>query len=321
MPQSFFNLITPICSENNNSLLFQDQLQDIVHNEEEGIVRHMAAATIATIYGQQNISQDVLEIFYDIMTHAVIADLHWEVKVSALNFWQNVLIKHLTEQGMIDGGFPTCTFSSEKKKIVLLTDTEIRNRLIKVLNQLSKTGCLAVFFHALQDDSDIEVVKAAFKHIQSFAEMLKKYEVYGHIVATTQIEQHEMDSCTDMISEGSPRHVESLDIPNQENLPINAFHYASSETVLEDILDIQDLKLLEKIGKFSQTKQEIDSTQIKQKLYMPSEEFLKFIHQNLECCLTSKTKWINEQDSFESLLDDMIREYDYEDLTIMDCYT
>lgn len=204
---------------------------------------------------------------------------------------------------------------------MLLTDTEIRNRLIKVLNQLSKTGCLAVFFHALQDDSDIEVVKAAFKHIQSFAEMLKKYEVYGHIVATTQIEQHEMDSCTDMISEGSPRHVESLDIPNQENLPINAFHYASSETVLEDILDIQDLKLLEKIGKFSQTKQEIDSTQIKQKLYMPSEEFLKFIHQNLECCLTSKTKWINEQDSFESLLDDMIREYDYEDLTIMDCYT
>nr|CAI5846382.1 unnamed protein product [Callosobruchus analis] len=86
---------------------------------------------------------------YDVASHAATADLHWEV-----------IEKHLTHQGMIDGTFP-----------------EVKKRLIKVLEQLSATGCLAVFAAALQDDSDLEVAKTALDLIKDFVGMLKKYKV------------------------------------------------------------------------------------------------------------------------------------------------
>ncbi|KAJ8953909.1 hypothetical protein NQ318_019149 [Aromia moschata] len=154
-----------------------EQIVQILERETEGIVRSQAATLIAVLYEHQEDSPSTLSHFYDIMTHAATADLHWEVKVNALLFWEKVITFHLTHQGMIDGVFPKVTFSKEHRKIVTLNEHEVRKRLIQVLNQLSETGCLAVLVTAMRDDCDVEVIKAATKITDKFVRLLKDYRV------------------------------------------------------------------------------------------------------------------------------------------------
>lgn len=78
------------------------------------------------------------------MAAAAVSDLHWEVKVYALEFWSQFIKSQFTDQGMLDGSFPTVTFSKEHKKIVSLNDEEIRKRILKALDELAKQNCLGV---------------------------------------------------------------------------------------------------------------------------------------------------------------------------------
>jgi len=79
-----------------------------------------------------------------VMAYAAVSDLHWEVKVNALEFWEKVIERQMSNQGMIDGVFPSVTFSKENRKIVLLTRNEIKSRLSKVLGELARVRCLQV---------------------------------------------------------------------------------------------------------------------------------------------------------------------------------
>lgn len=81
------------------------------------------------------------------MTAAAVLDLHWEVKINALEFWRHFIKAHLTDQGMLDGHFPNVTFSKEHRKIVSLDTNEIKQRLNKALDELSKQRCLGVSFN------------------------------------------------------------------------------------------------------------------------------------------------------------------------------
>lgn len=132
--------------KDNFIVLFQDYFIQSLHQESEGIVRKEIATLISVIYEYQDLPEHVIPRLYDIMTHAVMVDLHWEVKVKALNFWQKVLERHLMDQGVIDGTFPKITFSKEHRKIVTLNEIEIKRRLVKVrcdsyflLNFIKKT--------------------------------------------------------------------------------------------------------------------------------------------------------------------------------------
>ena len=100
-----------------------------------------------------NIPAAIYFVFYrkssvDVMSRAMIiaatSDLHWEVRVNALYFWDNFIKSHLTDQGMLDGSFPNVTFSKEHRKIVQLNETEIKRRINKALDDLSKQNCLGV---------------------------------------------------------------------------------------------------------------------------------------------------------------------------------
>lgn len=110
----------------------------------------------------------------EIMAYAVTLDLHWEVKIKALDFWDTFISKMLKDQGMIDGGFPNVTFSKENRKIVNLTDVEIKKRLNKVLGQLSDCGCLAVLITAMEDDCDSEVVRVSVEITKKLLGLLKR---------------------------------------------------------------------------------------------------------------------------------------------------
>nr|CAH7755298.1 unnamed protein product [Callosobruchus chinensis] len=158
-----------------NSFNIFEEILNILVYEPEGIVRSEAATVVATIYEYQDVPESSLGNMYDVASHAATADYIGRSKLKHSCF--GVIEKHLTHQGMIDGTFPEVTFSKENRKIVTLNDAEVKKRLIKVLEQLSATGCLAVFAAALQDDSDLEVAKTALDLIKDFVAMLKKYKV------------------------------------------------------------------------------------------------------------------------------------------------
>lgn len=105
---------------------------DIIHNETEAIVRSEAASLMCRIYEHQSFNQDIMDEVYKAMMRATVIDLHWEVKAKALCFWDKSICNRLQDQGMIDGSFPSVTFSKENRKIVTLTENEIKNRLNKV---------------------------------------------------------------------------------------------------------------------------------------------------------------------------------------------
>lgn len=75
---------------------------------------------------------------------AAVFDLHWEVKINALMFWDHFVKSHLTDQGMLDDSFPNVTFSKEHRKIMALNETEIKRRLNKALDELARQSCLGV---------------------------------------------------------------------------------------------------------------------------------------------------------------------------------
>lgn len=79
------------------------------------------------------------------MSKAAVFDLHWEVKVNALEYWRQVIESQLRNQGMMDGVFPAVIFSKEYKKIVKLDEMKIKNILYKALDELAQQHCLGVW--------------------------------------------------------------------------------------------------------------------------------------------------------------------------------
>uniref|UniRef100_A0A1I8NWR9 Uncharacterized protein n=1 Tax=Stomoxys calcitrans TaxID=35570 RepID=A0A1I8NWR9_STOCA len=161
-----------------NVLINSDLIEHLFHtlfHESEGIVRKEAIQTLAVIYEHRKIPTQYTDTLYSTLAHCVISDLHWEVKVEALRFWELEFKKQFTNQGMIDGTFPTVTFSKEHKKIVTLNEKEIKLRIMKVFHELSQRGCLGVILKCLREDCDLEVLKTAVCMVHNLLEQLKKY--------------------------------------------------------------------------------------------------------------------------------------------------
>ncbi|CAH2003808.1 unnamed protein product [Acanthoscelides obtectus] len=306
----------------NNYNIFEEILNILVY-EPEGIVRTEAATVVATIYEYQDVPESHLGNMYDVASHAATADLHWEVKAKALMFWSKVIEKHLTHQGMIDGTFPEVTFSKENRKIVTLNDAEVKKRLIKVLEQLSATGCLAVFAAALQDDSDLEVAKTALVLIKDFVAMLKKYKVTEQdLVLSTPVSPLDSFITSPFPSASSVRSLDSqygtmspssdvfqMDLV-QASTPIN-------DTILESILDSEDIGLLDSLPHSSQVTETVN---LRTKQVMPNSVFINFIYGDLDGRLKERSRWLKQIGSFDSLLDDILKDYQVEGVNSMDCY-
>lgn len=148
----------------------------ILQQEYNCTVRSEVATLIAIIYEEHNLTPDVLVKFYDIMSYTIDKDSNPIVRKNCLQFWKNVIQRHLTMKGMIDGAFPEVTFSKEARKIVVLTDDEIKRRLAKVLHELSQNGCLSALTK-FTEDCVTEVVTTANKILNEFYDLLKQYNM------------------------------------------------------------------------------------------------------------------------------------------------
>ncbi|KAJ8977091.1 hypothetical protein NQ317_003645 [Molorchus minor] len=310
-----------------------EQLIQILLKETEGIVRSEAATLIAIIFDHQCIPSSYLCNFYNVMTHAATADLHWEVKVKALRFWNEVITCHLVHQGYIDGTFPSITFSKEHRKIVTLNEPEVKKRLIKVLNQLSETGCLAVLVAALQDDCDVEVTKEATKITKDFIDLLKKYNVDDSnanmssppspVMACLNNPPSVASSAVASTSGDSQYHsmspMSQISQSSQNDSPQAGSYEEMADSILDEIINSQDVNLLR--GVYNETDCfPVSCLPMRNRRVITPSDFLKFTYNDLEAYASKKTKWMNDMDDFGSLLDDILKEYDDGDVNSMDCY-
>ncbi|KAI8129654.1 hypothetical protein FF38_13103 [Lucilia cuprina] len=249
---------------NNQDLI--DHLFFVLFNESEGIVRKEAMKTLATIYEHRRIPSRYMDTLYSTLAHCVISDLHWEVKLEALHFWELEFKKQFTNQGMIDGTFPTVTFSKEYKKIVTLTEKEINLRILKVFKELSLRGCLGVILKCLQEECDLEVIKTAVCMVHCLLEKLKKYN-FESLVESIDKNSSPSNSSnsnsapnTPLTTPNSPlfdKNLDLKDILNEKPLdtinanivipipaPLTLAQHAQSDEVIESILSSQDINLL-----------------------------------------------------------------------------
>lgn len=131
---------------------------------------------LASAYEKQLIlNQDLLKTF-QIMILTTSDDFNWEVRKQSLCFWEKVIVRQLQMQGMLDDDFPQHVFSIEHKKIISLTDPEIKNRLLKTLKELDTIGCLKMLMSTIQNDCDLDVTKTAIKILDKLSKLFKKYQ-------------------------------------------------------------------------------------------------------------------------------------------------
>lgn len=188
------------------------------------------------------------------MKSASTQDFDTDVRKNALEFYEDMIYKHLKNQGMIDGAFPDITFSKESRKIVTLNDIEITKRLYKVLLELHENHCLIVLKEALLEDCCVSVVEKAVEITKKFRNILIQYKILSN--------------------------------PNEmsvSNVRVNGcVPYAERQEIVD---------------------------------------FLNFLEISLDTRVTNIKKWMKDIDGFNSLLDDMLNEYEHDDgVNDMDCY-
>lgn len=162
----------------NEELMDKDLVNKMIgllNSESEGVLRRETSLLLCEVFKHRKVQSDLLHKMCVTMANVVLSDLHWEVKVNALNFWELIIEHLMTDQGMIDGAFPQVTFSKEHRKIINLTPAAIQERLRKVLVELSQNGCLHVLLETLQKDEDLEVVKKVSQIITSLSEVLERH--------------------------------------------------------------------------------------------------------------------------------------------------
>ncbi|XP_018332875.1 uncharacterized protein LOC108742240 isoform X2 [Agrilus planipennis] len=288
-----------------------NKVVEIFENETEAIVRSEAATLMEVIYHYHTIQSELLHQVYTVMYYAATMDLHWEVQVKALGFWQTLIFKQLVNQGMIDGTFPSVTFSKENRKIVTLTEKEIQSRLIKVLHYLSKCGCLAVLLNAMHESSDLAVNKKAVKVTKKLLEVLRNHS----IIPSSTIK------CD---SPSSPVCSLNNDIFEVKLNSPTSFANCSllSDNVINQIVSSHDSSLLSNVYVCDSSKALTSSNVVKQEIkVVPPFEFLEFTKRDLDLLIVERQQWLNKLNDLTSLLDDMLKNYgDFNYVNEMDCY-
>lgn len=272
----------------------------ILQNESEALVRCETAKLICELFEHQLIPEERMFSVNTSMASAATHDLHWEVKVNALDFWQKVICNELSNQGMIDGAFPTVTFSKQHRKIVTLNEKEIQNRLNKVLLSLSDNGCLGVLLSTMQDKCDLPVAKKAVEITKKLSEHLKKYNMLNG------------DTCMDVFQ--GP-----VDTYKTSNITIETNDTELSNSVIDSIVNCSDMNLLASVFQNQMQTNQMNGDVKDLKIVKP-DYFKSFIVQDLDSLITERCSWLASVDDLNSLLDDILQSYEDNDINNLDCY-
>ncbi|XP_055698594.1 uncharacterized protein LOC129799027 [Phlebotomus papatasi] len=313
-----------------NSLDLVTHLLTCLGEESEGVVRREAVCLLCSLYDRQKVPKNQLDAVLSTMAHCAVNDLHWEVKINALLFWKNVIMRQCQHQGVIDGVFPSVTFSKENKKIVTLNEREISLRIGRILHELSVRGCLGVLMECLKDDCDLAVVKVAVEVIECLKVFLSKYK---YLEGRKKLEE-----------ESAKKEHPVIDVPYQKIPPKSQDRSSlernnadvspekNSDVVIESILDATDVNLLAIAYENQMTvngHEEDDAVRespIDPNLYKkfakvtPNEFLTTLLEIDLGELVRSRSDWILQTESFSSLLDDILLSFKDIKVNDADCY-
>lgn len=315
-------------------------LLQTVHQESEGIVRKEYGLLIGEIYRLYKIPNVQFELLFPTMAHLAINDLYWEAKVSALHFWCQVILRQFKYNGVIDGAFPAVTFSRQLKKIVTLTPREIELRLHLILDELQVRGALGVLLECLADDCDLEVVKLATVIAQRVERFLQQYD-YGKEELAGGATDRPSSAMTTSLQASTTRHsfaglsLEESGAPTaataQAAGPLTDSDCAAeADRVIAAIVSLDDYSLLkhtavaedaEKRPPETSSVPHLDAELFQRMRAVRPAEYIRRIAQlELATLVERRGAWIRKNESFESLLDDMMFSLKIGDANNADCY-
>lgn len=298
----------------------------VLYRENEDIVRSEAILTLSKIYDHRKIPGKYKNTLFSTLNYCIVGDHHWEVKVNALCFWKMEFQRQLKNQGMIDGVFPSVTFSKEHKKIVTLTEREIKLRLAKVLAEVQQYGYYGVVLRCLKDEYAIEVLKIIVKGIKTMNSKLNEYDFEIILSDIETLSPSINNDNANILNDSTELIVVDVDDENDDAMP--AVNESQAEVVIESILDSQDLQLLEKtfesqmqINEDESQKRHIDEFYYKQ-FAVPvrqwREEVAKF---DLDRLVVQQEEWFDCKDNLVCLLDDILNAIKRDsDNVVSDCY-
>lgn len=280
--------------------LFQEELINVLKNNSEGIVRKEALNVLTELYVNRKVTHNLSEMLYKVMSKAAVDDLHWEVQLAALQFWKHTIKLQFSNRGMIDGKFPSVTFSKEKKKIIMLNESEIEKILISIMYNLSIIGCLTVLHKCLNEEWNIKVVELAYSVTNDLVQILNCHRIAlvqgettsaghddSHYESFISVQDTEMDSCP----------------------PLNNTHNRSE--VIETIVNTNDADLMiELYNKSEEVKEnvmECDNLVTKPIECLDPYKFIEsFKATDYQAIIDGKKKWHSGPSDLDTLLDDIL---------------
>ncbi|XP_060647725.1 uncharacterized protein LOC132785590 [Drosophila nasuta] len=300
-----------------------DHLLFVLYRENEDVVRSEAILTLSKIYDHRKIPSKYKNTLFSTLNYCVVGDHHWEVKVNALCFWRMEFQRQLKNQGMIDGIFPSVTFSKEHKKIVTLTEREIKLRVAKVLAEVQQYGYYGIVLKCLRDEYAIEVLKVIVTGIKAMNQKLNEYdfEIILNDIETLSPSTSNKETFT--TSNTSDR---QMSIDHNDDLPL--INEEQSNEVIDSILNAQDMHLLEKtfesqmqINHEETQNRHIDEFYYKQFAVSVRDWRAEVAKINLDQLVVQQEEWFDCRDNLVCLLDDILNALKRDDnCAVSDCY-
>ncbi|XP_068632250.1 uncharacterized protein cry isoform X2 [Battus philenor] len=277
------------------------QLMHMAKKHEEETIRKEAVKLLTEIYLNQNVTCEFSRRMFTVMAGVALDDPNWEVQVAALNFWRHAIKQQCLDRGMIDGKFPSVTFSKEKRKIIVFNEEEIKKQLNTMMNELSSIGCLNVLDKCLDEERDVGVMEEALKIVTDLRIMLDHYKFSAVQSPTTTLTA--AISCIEMDLEDELETDKEMATPHDTCNDIR-------DMIIDEIINTKQIDLVTDIldKSLDQPKGAIEiETEIQYKDLIQPYHFLeKLKSTNYEAIIENKKKW----DCDVISLDDIIEEID-----------
>ncbi|XP_046433608.1 uncharacterized protein LOC124186183 isoform X1 [Neodiprion fabricii] len=282
---------------------------NLITNEMEAIVRREAVILVKELFVYRKCLESTLDKITNVMSATAILDLNWEVRVKALDFWSQFIKSRLSDQGMLDGTFPTYTFSKEHRRIVSLDEDEIKKRIIKVLDELANRNCLSVLLATLDNDSDFQVCKASGEIVKMLKQIFVSYKIRPSCNTENDIPLVASDRNLNskILSLGKTQ--DRLCIRNETR---EIDHQPTIPAKIIDIVDSDEENPLGSLYKrtlnMSINAQPSKSKNIKYVSNVTRSQFIRMVfNYNIDAYLEEKNPWLKTHaKSFRSIINDII---------------